>query len=171
MEIRTIAARVAPTLRAGQSTFEHCFEALFPVLQDRWFIVAGWRPEDLQPAQRRLLAGYRVAGVDGGGGRVVDVYRGKRFLATFGCAVPAGYGRVFALAGVPDAGTVRPDAAGYEVDTGKLAAAAVASFVACEGTWTFATADPTLVEVLRARLPAGLELAATPRSLNFLSGA
>jgi hypothetical protein len=170
MEIRTIAGRVAPALRPGQSTFEYCFAPLFPALADRWFIVANWRPLDLHPERRWLLDRYRVAGVDVGG-RVVDVYRGKRFLATFAPDVPAGYGQVFALAGVPDAATVRPGAAGYEVDTRELAAAAVASFVAFEGTWTFATPEPTLVEALRAGLPAGLELAPTPHALNFLGTA
>src|SRR5687768_3067418 len=167
LEIRTIAGRVAPTLRPGQSTFEYCFGQLFPELRDRWFIVASWRPEDLHPEQQRLLARYRVAGVDAGG-RVIDVYWGKQFLPTFGVAVPAGYGQVFALAGVPDEATVRPSAAGYEIDTRHLAMAAVASFVAFEGTWTFATPEPKLLEALRAGLPAGLELVETPHALNFL---
>jgi hypothetical protein len=170
IQIRTIGGRIVSPLTAGQSTFEYFFAPLFPELGDCWFIIANWRPEDLHPKQQWLLARYRVAGVDVGG-RVIDVYRGKRFLPTFGFAVPSGYGQVFALAGVPDEATVRPSVAGYELDTRKLAAAAIASFVAFEGTWTFATPEPKLVEVLRGGLPAGLELVETPRPLNFLGSA
>ena len=167
MEIRTIGGRIVSPLKPGQSSFEYFFAPLFPELRDCWFIIANWRPEDLHPDQQWLLARYRVAGVDVGG-RVIDVYRGKRFLPTFGFAVPAVYGEVCALAGAPDEATVRPSVAGDQIDARKLAAAAVASFVAFEGTWTFATPEPKLVEALRAGLPAGLELAETPRSLNFL---
>src|SRR5687768_4077086 len=125
IEIRTIAARLAPARRPGQSTFEYCFEHVFPALRDCSFVVDEWRPEDLHPKQRELLARYRVAGVDVGP-RVVDVYQGKRFLATFGFAVPASFGRVFAFADPPDEATLRSAIDGYPIDPRKLAPAAVA---------------------------------------------
>ena len=167
MEIRTIAGRLAPARRPGQSTFEHCFEHVFPALRECWFVVDELRPGDLHPKQRELLSRYRVAGVDVGP-RVIDIYRGKRFLATFGFAVPSSFGRVFAFAKPPDEATLRSTTDGYPINARKLAPAAVASFVAFEGTWTFATPDPNVMEALRTGLPAGLELAETPRSLNFL---
>ena len=169
MFVQTIAARVAPSRREGQSVFEGCFEALFPELRDAWFVVDGWRPDDFPPRQRELLGRYRVAAVDVGR-RVIDVYRGKRFLPTFGFAVPARFGGVFAFPAMPDTAMLRAATEDYDVSPRKVAAATVASFVSFEGTWTFATPDARLVEVLRAGLPPGVELIDPPRSLNFAEG-
>jgi hypothetical protein len=167
MLIRTVAGRVAPILGPGQSAFEYCFESVFGELRDCWFVVDEWRPENFPAEMRDLLGRYRMAGVDVGR-RVVDVYRGKRFLPTFAFGVPAGFGRVFAFAGRPDEGAVRSSTDGYAIYADRLAPATVASFVSSEGTWTFATSEARWMEVLRAGLPAGLELIETPPSLNFL---
>src|SRR5688572_13108774 len=124
METRTIRGRFATDPPAGRGTFVRCFEALFGELRDCAFVVDQWRPDDLPPARRELLARYRVAGVDVGR-RVIDVYRGRRFLDTFGPAIPSNYGSVFALAAPPDEATLRAcmwdDA--YQIHAGRLAPA------------------------------------------------
>jgi hypothetical protein len=139
LEIHTIRSRAAPPLRPGQSTFEYYFEPLFPELRPCWFVVDQWRPEDLHPAQRDLLGRYRVASLDAGR-RAIDVYRGKRFLATFGFAIPSSYGDVFAFAAEPDEATIRASTwDGCQINKGKLAEVAVASFSAFEGAWSVGT--------------------------------
>jgi len=132
--------------------------------------VDNWQPEDIHPQKKEILARYQVAALNVGR-RILHVYRGKRFLSTFGFAIPAGFGRVFAFALTPDEQTIRSSTYdGYHIGDSKLAAESVAAFLAFEGAWTFATADSRLAETLRAGLYAGAVLEEAPHSLKALIG-
>jgi len=170
MHTLTINALVTPTLKDGESIFEHYFHPLFNELQDCSFIVDNWRPDDMHPQKQEILAHYRIAALNIGR-RLLHVYRGKRFLSQFGFAIPAGFGSVFAFTSAPDEQTIRSSSYdGYQIDDRKLVSQSVASFLAFEGAWTFATTEARLVEVLRAGLGADAALLETPRSLKKLTG-
>jgi hypothetical protein len=170
MHAFTINALVPPTLKAGESTFEHYFHPLFVELQDFSFIVDNWRPDDIHPQKKEILARYQVA-VLNIGRRVLPVYRGREFLPKFGFAIPPAFGRVFAFALVPDELTIRSSTYdGCHIDDSMLAPKAGASFLAFEGAWTFASDELRLAEILRAGLSAGAVLEESPSSLKALIG-
>ena len=166
MHTFTVRSLVAPTLDDGESTFVHYFRPLFAELKNSFFIVDNWYPDRIHPKKREILAHYRVTSLNVGR-RLLPVYQGKRFLPSYGFAIPSSYGSVFAFAAMPDEQALRSCTYdGYDLDNRKMVAQSVAAFLAFEGTWTLATADLRLVEVLRSGLWAGAVLEKTPPSLQ-----
>lgn len=172
MHAYSIGFPTTPKLTAGSSKFDLAFGSLYDQLRDCCFIVDShnWRPEHLLPQKQKLLRRYQVIATNIGR-RLLPVYRGKRFLATFGQVIPGNFAGVYCLDAVPEDKFLRSCSIdGYQLNTPTLMTGATAGFIAFEHNWFFATPHESLVEAWKGDLWAGATIAATPSSLRKLIG-
>ncbi|MBI4023583.1 MAG: hypothetical protein HY360_01290 [Verrucomicrobia bacterium] len=162
----TVKTLVKPRIQRWESTFVLFFQPLFAELKECFLILDGWCPKALPSQKKTILTRYQVAAFNIGR-RLLPIYHGRRFLASYGPYIPSNYGRVFVFISNPDERMIRFGTYdGYQLDEPALIRQSFITFWAFEEVWSIATRELRLVDMLRGGLHPCAHLVETPQSLR-----